>query len=105
MRSKTRRTFSPEFRLESAQLVVDQNYSMREAALAVGVGNSTIDHVIDEFVATKRSENTKRAYAKDIGDVFDFLAVNQLSELGQLQFHDLVAKLHEHLELLSKYDE
>ena len=65
----------------------------------------SIDHVIDEFVATKRSENTKRAYAKDIGDVFDFLAVNQLSELGQLQFHDLVAKLHEHLELLSKYDE
>jgi transposase len=43
MRSKTRRTFSPEFRLESAQLVVDQNYSMREAALAVGVGNSTMD--------------------------------------------------------------
>jgi integrase len=65
----------------------------------------SIDDVIDEFVATKRSENTKRAYAKDIGDVFDFLAINQLSELGQLQFHDLVAKLHEHLELLSKYDE
>jgi transposase-like protein len=41
MRSKTRRTFSPEFRLESAQLVVDHNHSMREAALAVGVGNST----------------------------------------------------------------
>jgi len=43
MRNKTRRTFSPEFRLESAQLVVDQNYSIREAALAVGVGHSTMD--------------------------------------------------------------
>ncbi len=43
MRSKTRRTFSPEFRLESAQLVVDQNYSIREAAQAVGVGHSTLD--------------------------------------------------------------
>lgn len=44
MRNKTRRTFSPEFRLESAQLVVDQHYSIREAALAVGVGYSTMDN-------------------------------------------------------------
>ena len=43
MSNKTRRTFSPEFRLESAQLVVDQNYSIKEAALAVGVGLSTMD--------------------------------------------------------------
>ncbi|MET0043025.1 MAG: transposase, partial [Candidatus Thiodiazotropha sp. 6PLUC3] len=28
---KTRRTFSPEFRLEAAELVVDQNYSIRAA--------------------------------------------------------------------------
>ena len=42
MRIKTRRTFSPEFRLESAQLVIDQNYSIREAASAVGVGNSRL---------------------------------------------------------------
>lgn len=43
MKPRTRRTFSPEFRLESAQLVVDQNYSIREAATAVGVGHSTMD--------------------------------------------------------------
>lgn len=43
MSKQTRRTFSPEFRLESAQLVVDQNYSVREAAAAVGVGHSTLD--------------------------------------------------------------
>jgi len=43
MKRKTRRTFSPEFRLESAQLVLDQNYSIREAAMAVGVGHSTMD--------------------------------------------------------------
>lgn len=43
MSRKTRPTFSPEFRLESAQLVVDQNYSIREAATAVGVGHSTMD--------------------------------------------------------------
>lgn len=43
MTKKTRRTFSPEFRLESAKLVVDQQYSIREAATAVGVGHSTMD--------------------------------------------------------------
>lgn len=43
MSRKSRPTFSPEFRLESAQLVVDQNYSIREAANAVGVGHSTMD--------------------------------------------------------------
>ena len=43
MKRNTKRSFSPEFRLESAQLVVDQNYSVREAARAVGVGYSTMD--------------------------------------------------------------
>lgn len=31
-----KRTFSPEFRLEAAQLVVDQGYSLREACDAMG---------------------------------------------------------------------
>lgn len=43
MSNKTRRTFSAEFKLESAELVLDQNYSIREAATAVGVGHSTMD--------------------------------------------------------------
>ena len=43
MIKKSRRTFSPEFRLESAQLVVDENYSIGEAATAVGVGHSAMD--------------------------------------------------------------
>ena len=43
MAKKTRRTFSPEFRPESATLVVEQHYSVREAATAVGGGHSTMD--------------------------------------------------------------
>jgi transposase len=43
MTGKTRRTFTPEFKLEAAQLVVDQNYSIREAASAMNVGKSTMD--------------------------------------------------------------
>ena len=43
MTRKTRRTFTPEFKLEAAQLVVDQSYSIREAANAMNVGKSTMD--------------------------------------------------------------
>ena len=43
MTRRPKRNFSPEFRLEAAQLVVDQNYSVREAAKAMNVGNSTMD--------------------------------------------------------------
>ena len=38
MSQRTRKMFSPEFRLESAQLVVDQDYTNDEAAQAMRVG-------------------------------------------------------------------
>ncbi|MET0121987.1 MAG: transposase, partial [Candidatus Thiodiazotropha sp. 6PLUC9] len=41
---KTRRTFSPEFRLEAAELVVDQNYSIRAACRAMGVSKSSMEN-------------------------------------------------------------
>jgi transposase len=43
MNKKSRRTFSTEFIFESAQLVVEQQYSIREATTAVGVGHSAMD--------------------------------------------------------------
>ncbi len=43
MTKRTRRTFSAEFRLEAAQLVLNQNYTVVEAAKAMGVGKSTMD--------------------------------------------------------------
>lgn len=43
MKRTGKRNFTPEFRLESAQLVVDQGYSTKEAATAMNVGKSTMD--------------------------------------------------------------
>ena len=43
MTTRKKRNFSPEFRLECAQLIVDQGYSVREASEAMNVGKSTID--------------------------------------------------------------
>lgn len=42
MTRRRRPNFSPEFRLEAAQLVVDQNYSVQEAADSMGVALSTM---------------------------------------------------------------
>jgi transposase len=39
----TKAHFKPEFRQEVAELVVDKNYSVREAAEAMGVGKSTVE--------------------------------------------------------------
>jgi integrase/recombinase XerC len=64
-----------------------------------------IDDVIDEFVATKRSQNTRRAYTRDVANAFDYLGVTELQQLGQIQFYDLVASLTQHLELATDYDD
>ena len=42
----------PEFKVECAQLVTDQGYSVRDAAQAMGVGKSTLD----KWVQKLRSE-------------------------------------------------
>lgn len=39
MTKRTRRLFSAEFKLEAAQLVLDQNYSVTEAAQAMNVAS------------------------------------------------------------------
>lgn len=43
MGKRARSTFSPEFRKEVVDLVVENNYSIREAAESMGVGKSTVD--------------------------------------------------------------
>ena len=57
MTKRTRRNFAPEFRLESAQLVVDQGYSVKAAAEAMGVGQSTMDKWVRQLRA-ERNGNT-----------------------------------------------
>jgi len=42
MNKRTRPSFSPEFRLETSQLVVDQNYTVIAAAKAMNVSISNM---------------------------------------------------------------
>lgn len=57
MTSKLRPTFSPEYRLNAAQLVVDQNYSVNEAAQAMNVGKSTMDKWVRQLRAERAGKS------------------------------------------------
>jgi len=60
MKKRTRSTFSLEFRLEASQLVVDQNYTVREVAKAMNVGVSTMA----KWVAQLKQERQGKPYAR-----------------------------------------
>ena len=54
--TRTRRTFSPEFKLEAAQLVVDQGYTLRAACEAMGVGKSTLENWVRQLRAERQGK-------------------------------------------------
>lgn len=47
--TKIKRTFGADFKLEAAQLVIEQNYSIREASEAMGVGKSTLSKWVSQI--------------------------------------------------------
>ena len=49
MTTDNRRTFTPEFKLEAAQLVVDHDYSVRDAAHAMNIGKSTMNRWVRQL--------------------------------------------------------
>jgi len=46
---QSRRTFTAEFKLEVAQLVVDHGYSVREASTAMDVGKTAVDRWVQQL--------------------------------------------------------
>jgi transposase len=59
MTKKTRKNFSPEFRLETAQLVVDEGYTFKEAAKAMGVGDSTLSKWVRQLREERAGKSPK----------------------------------------------
>ena len=54
-----RRNFSPEFKRESAQRVVDQNYTVSDAARAMDVGLSTMTKWVKQLRDERQVETKK----------------------------------------------
>jgi len=59
-----RRQFTPEFRRSAIALVVDQNYTPRDAAQRLGVGQSTLDYWLKQH--RKRNGSVGAAEEKDL---------------------------------------
>jgi len=51
---RKRRSFTPDFKQESACLVLDQGYKMTEASRAVGVGESTLRRWVEQLRAERQ---------------------------------------------------
>lgn len=49
MNQKTRRTFSAEFKLECAQLILDKGYSYRAASEAMNVSSSALESWVKQL--------------------------------------------------------
>ena len=59
MTKKKRPNYSPEFRLETAQLVVDNGYTHEDAAKAMGVGYSTISKWVKQLKDERKGNQPK----------------------------------------------
>ena len=57
------RRYSPEFRLEAAQLVVDQGYTLKAACGAMGVGKSTMEYWIRRLRAERSGKAPQKGEA------------------------------------------
>ena len=59
MTKRTRPTYTPEFKLEAAQLVVDKGYSLREASEAMNVGKSSMDKWVRQLKFERQGITSK----------------------------------------------
>ncbi|WP_102376243.1 IS3 family transposase [Vibrio breoganii] len=89
MTKRTRRTFSPEFKLESAQLVADQGYTVVEAAKAMNVSKSAMDKWVRQLKQERQGVTPKASP----------LTPEQI-EIRELKKR--IAELEEHNEIIKK---
>lgn len=89
MTKRARRLFSAEFKLEAAQLVLDQNYSVIEAAQAMNVGKSTMDKWVRQLREERQGKTPKASP----------MTPEQI-EIRELK--KKLARLEEHNEILKK---
>ena len=89
MKRRTRPNFTPEFRLECAQLVVDKGYSVIEASQAMNVGKSSLDKWVRQLKGERNGITSKAT----------LLTPDQL-EIRELKKR--IARIEEEKEILKK---
>ena len=88
MTKKSRPTYSSEFRLEAAQLVVDQHYSVTEAAKAMGVSQSGMDKWVKQLKQERQGLSPKAAPMTP-----EQIEIRELKKrIGRLEEHNTILK-------------
>lgn len=87
MAKRIRRLFSAEFKLEATQLVLDQNYSVVDAANAMGVGKSTMDKWVRQLKLERKGISPKASPMTP-------------EQVEILELKKKIARLEEHNEIL-----
>ena len=67
-------------------------------------GDKDIGLVLDRFLKRKRSQETIRAYSRDINGLFEWLNLSTLGDLARIQFADLIEEIEQYLESVTKRD-
>ena len=57
-----------------------------------------IKHVIEEFLQTRRSQQTRRAYRSDLNQFFKTAEIGKLADLATIPFFELVGSINDYLE-------
>lgn len=57
--TRKRRTFTPEFKQETASLVLDQGYSIAQASTAMDVGESVLRRWVQQLTAERQGVTPK----------------------------------------------
>ena len=55
------RSYSPQFRLEAAQLVVEQGYTIKQACESMGVKKSTLENWVRQLRRERQGDTPKSA--------------------------------------------
>ncbi|WP_376765285.1 IS3 family transposase [Vibrio cholerae] len=107
MAKKKGPNFSPEFRLETAQLVLDQGYSQKEAAQAMGVGYSTIGKWVNQLREERSGKSPKampmtpeQIEIRELKKRIERLELEK--EVLKKGYRSVDVGLHEHFSLIEK---
>ncbi len=59
--NKTRKNFDPQFRLDAAQLVVDQGYTIKQASESMGVSKTSMENWVRQLRQERQGKTPKGA--------------------------------------------
>ncbi|WP_311947045.1 IS3 family transposase [Halomonas piscis] len=106
-----RRTFSPECRMEAAQLVVDQGYTLKAACEAMGTGKTTMESWVRKLRAERAGKAPQKGEAmtpeqREIQDLKRRLRRSEEEKtIPKKGYRSLDVGLHEQFSLIERLQE